>query len=240
MPSKRDEGLVLRQAALIAGVAYLLMPVAYAEFHVFPTLLIPGHIEQTVENIATHRTLFIVGMLCHMVTLILDLLIAWALYVLLVPVNKALSLLGAWFRVVYTVIALVSLFKLVTVFRLLTVPYFQTLFGDQQLHAQVQLLLGSVRYEWAMSLVIFGIHLDLVGYLIFRSRYIPKVLGILLIVIGVGWVIYPLKPYLYPRAQIDFIPWAGFAELIFPLWLLIRGWKIQEPTPLEIGSPISR
>jgi len=229
LPQCSPEGLTLRQAALTAGIAYLLMPVTFAEFHVFPTLLVPGHIELTVQNIVAHRTLFVVGMLCHFVTLVLDLIIAWALYVLLLPVNKALSLLTAWFRVVYTLIALVSLFKLATIFRLLTVPYFQTIFGDQQLRAQVQLLLGSFRYEWAMSLVIFGIHLDLVGYLIYRSTYIPKILGVLLVIVGVGWVVYPLKPYLYPNAPFDFIPWAGFGELIFPIWLLIKGWKLKIP-----------
>ena len=228
-PPGRYEGLTLRQAALIAGIAYLLMPVTFAEFHAFPALLIPNHIDQTTQNILAHQTLFVVGMLCHLITLILDVVIAWALYVLFVPVNRALSLLAAWFRLVYTVIAFVGLFKLVTVFRLLTVPNFQIVFGDQPLHAQVQLLLSSFRYEWSMSLVIFGIHLALVGYLICRCSYIRKVLGILLIIVGAGWLIYPLKPYLYPSAPLDFIPWVGFGELVFPLWLVIMGWRIQEP-----------
>ena len=187
-PSSRYEGLTLRQAALIAGFAYLLMPVTFAEFHAFPAILVPNDIDQTTQNILAHRTLFVVGMLCHLVTLILDVVIAWALYVLFVPVNRALSLLTAWFRLVYTVIAFVGLFKLATVYRLLTVPYFQAVFGDQPLHAQVQLLLSSFRYEWSMSLVIFGIHLALVGYLICRSTYIPKALGIVLIIVAAGWL----------------------------------------------------
>jgi hypothetical protein len=155
--------------------------------------------------------------------------IAWALYVLLAPVNRALSLLTAWFRLVYTVIALFGLLNLVTVFRLLHTPDYLTIFGAQQLHAQVQLLLNSSRYDWSMSLVIFGIHLGLLGYLIYRSRYIPKILGILLVIVGTGWVINSLRPYLYPNADLGFIPIAGFGELIFPLWLLIRGWRIKEP-----------
>lgn len=54
-------------------------------------------------------------------------------------------------------------------------------------------------------------------------------------------MIYPLKPYRYPNAQIDFIPWAGFAEYIFPLWLLLRGWRIpesrQRSVPSGVGTP---
>jgi hypothetical protein len=54
----RDEGLTLRQAALIAGFGYLLSPVTYAEFSIYPELVISGNIEQTVQNIATHSGLF--------------------------------------------------------------------------------------------------------------------------------------------------------------------------------------
>jgi hypothetical protein len=76
---------------------------------------------------------------------------------------------------------------------------------------------------------IFGIHLALVGYLICRSSSIPKALGVLLIVVGAGWLVYLLKPYLYPGAPLNFVPWVGFGELIFPLWLIIRGWRIPGP-----------
>ena len=80
------------------------------------------------------------------------------------------------------------------------------------------------------GLVLFGIHLGLLGYLVYRSDYIPKILGILLTVAGLGWLIYCLSPYLYPNADVGFIMITFFGELIFMLWLLVRGWKIQEPT----------
>jgi len=53
-PAKNDQGVTLHQAALVAAVAYLLMPVTYAEFSIMPRLVIPGNIEQTVHNIAAH------------------------------------------------------------------------------------------------------------------------------------------------------------------------------------------
>ena len=228
--ANNDPGLTLRRAALIAGIGYLLMPVSYAEFFVFPKLLIPGDIEQTALNIVAHGRLFGVAILCNLVTLILDVVIAWALYVLLVPVNRSLSLLTAWFRLVYTAVAFVALFHLVTVYRLLTTPVYLTLFGSGPLHALAQLQLNSFRYDWSMSLVIFAIHLILLGYLIFRSGYIPKILGILLVLDGVAWVITSLEPYLYPNAHLEFLFTASFVELLLPLWLVIRGWRIQEPT----------
>lgn len=218
----------MRQAALTAGFAYLFMPVTFAEFYVFPRLLIPTNIEQTVQNITAHGRLFFAAILCNLVTLVLDVVIAWALYVLLAPVNRSLSLLTAWFRLIYTAVALFGLLNLVTVLRLVKTPDYLTAFGSQQLHAQVHLLLNSFRYDWSMGLLIFGIHLCLLGYLIHRSSYIPKILGLLLFIVGLSWEISSLRPYLYPNANLGFIWNIGFGELIFPLWLVIRGWKIQE------------
>ena len=133
-------------------------------------------------------------------------------------------------------IALFSLLNLTTVNRLLHTPDYLTAFGSGPLHAQVMLLLNSYRYDWSMSLIIFGIHLGLLGYLIYRSDYIPKIIGILLVIDGLCWVINPLKPYLYPHAHLGFFFPMSFFELILPLWLLIRGWKIQEPIAQRLGG----
>jgi hypothetical protein len=228
-PSDHNDGLTLRQAALIAGFGYLLSPVTTAEFSIMPKLVIPGNIEQTVQNISAHQGLFVVAILCYLITFIEDIVIAWALFYLLAPVNRSLSLLTAWFRLIYTAVVLVGWLNLVTVFRLLNTPDYLIAFGSQQLHAQVKLLLASFRYDWSMSLVIFGIHLILLGYLIYRSGYIPKIIGILLVIDGLGWVIDSLQAYLYPNARLGFLFITFFGELVFMLWLLIRGWKIKQP-----------
>ena len=225
----RGEGLTLRQAALIAGFGYLLGPVTYAEFSIYPKLVIPTNIEQTVQNIAAHQGLFAAAILCYLVEFIEDIVIAWALYFLLVPVNRAVSLLTAWFRLMYTAVALFGMLKLVTVFHMVNTPDYLAAFGSSTLHAEVKLLLGTFRDDWSIGLVLFGIHLILLGYLIYRSGYIPKVLGILLIVDGLGWLVDSLQPYLYPNAHLKYLFIAFFGEVFLMLWLLIRGWKIQEP-----------
>ncbi len=234
-PAHRDQGMTLRQAALVAGLGLLTMAIAapFAEFIVYKKLLIPGDIEETVRNILAKRGLFLAGLFAYLITFICDVLVAWALYVLLAPTNRSVSLLTAWFRLVYTAIALFAMLKLVTVFRLLHTPDYLTLFGSDQLHAQVRLLLDSFRYEWSMGLVFFGIHLGLLGSLVYRSGYIPRILGIVLAIAGLGWLIYELSPYFFPNADLGFIMITFFGELIFMLWLLVRGWTLQEPT----GSP---
>lgn len=242
-PTHRDQGMTLRQAALVAGLGLLTMAIAapFAEFIVYKKLLIPGDIEETVRNILAKRGLFLAGLFAYLITFICDVLVAWALYVLLAPTNRSVSLLTAWFRLVYTAIALFAMLKLVTVFRLLHTPDYLTLFGSDQLHAQVRLLLDSFRYEWSMGLVFFGIHLGLLGSLVYRSGYIPRILGILLAIAGLGWLIYELSPYFFPNADLGFIMITFFGELIFMLWLLVRGWTLQEPTgsprPVARGNP---
>lgn len=228
-PANRGEGLTLRQAALIAGFGYLLGPVTYAEFSIYPKLVIPTSIEQTMQNIAAHQGLFAAAILCYLIEFIEDIVIAWALYFLLVRVNRAVSLLTAWFRLMYTAIALFGMLKLVTVFRVVNAPDYTAAFGSGPLHAEVKLLLGTFRDDWSIGLVLFGIHLVLLGCLIYRSGYIPRWLGILLVINGLGWVIDSLQPYIYPNVHLRFLFITFFGEVFLMLWLLIRGWKIQEP-----------
>lgn len=228
VPNRAGE-LTLRQAALVAGFGYLLGPVTYAEFSIYPKLVMPASIEQTVQNIAAHPGLFGLAIVCYLVEFTEDIVIAWALYFLLAPASRALSLLTAWFRLMYTAIAFFGLLKLVAVFRLVNTPDYLTAFGSGPLHAQVKLLLGTFRDDWSMGLVLFGIHLALLGYLIYRSGYMPRWLGVLLVVDGLAWVCDSLHPYLYPNANLKYLFIAYFGEIFLMLWLLIRGWKIQEP-----------
>jgi len=222
----RGEGLTLRQAALIAGFAYL-GPVSYAEFSIYPRLVIVGNIEQTVHNIAAHQGLFAIAIVCYLVEFIEDVVIAWALYYLLVPVNRAVSLLSAWFRLMYTAIAFFGMLKLVAVFDLVTSPDYASAFGTGPLQAQIKMLLGTFRDDWSIGLVLFGIHLVLLGILIYRSRYIPRWLGVLVVVDGGGWFISSLQPYLYPHINLRFLFVTYFGEIFLMLWLLIRGWGLQ-------------
>jgi len=224
------EGITLRQAALVAGVAYLLNPVSYAEFSIYPKLVVASNADQTVQNISAHLGLFAAAIICYVISFIGDIVIAWALYVLLAPVNRALSLLAAWFQLAYAAVALCAVFGLLEVYNLLATPYYLTVFGSVQLHAQIWLLLHSFHFTWSMSLIVFGIHLVLLGYLIFHSGYIPWILGIAVFVAGLGWMIAGFGAYVLPNANLDFTFITAFGEVLFILWLWIRGWKVQEPS----------
>jgi hypothetical protein len=241
-PATPTQGITLRQAALTAGVAYLLNPVAFAEAHAYSLLIIPNNMPQTVQNIAAHRGLFVAVILCYLVSFILDIVLAWALYHLLAPVNRALSQLTAWFRLIYAAVALCATLNLTTLFTLLNTPDYLKVFGPPQTYAQVRALLVAFRSGWSISLLVFGMHLVLLGYLMFRfsylsnilagkvSRIAARILGILLLIDGLAWILNSLAPYFFPNTDLFTFLFPAFCgEIVFMLWLLIAGWRIQEP-----------
>jgi hypothetical protein len=221
----------LRHAAIIAGTGLLVMVIAapFSELFAYPKIVVPGNAQQTVSNIAAKKTLFISCIFGYLITFILDIVVAWALLILLKPVNKNLSLLAAWLRLAYSIIAMVALLDLVSVLRLVTHPGYRNIFDSTQLASEVMLLLGVFRDQWHFALILFGIHLCLLGYLVARSVYIPWFIGVLIIVSGIGYLLTAIRPYLLPGVNLDFAKYTFYGELVFMLWLLIKGWRIKEP-----------
>jgi hypothetical protein len=220
----------LGKAALITGLGLLIMALAapFAELYVYPRLVIPGTAAETVQNILTKKTLFTSAIVGRLIAFLCDVWVVWALYILLKPVDENLSLLTASFRLVYTAIALVALLDLVTVSGLLSAS--NSLAGSRpvQLVAQVMLLPTTFRSHWYFGLLFFRIHLGLLGYLVFRSNYNPKIVGVLLIIAGLGYLLSNLKPFLFPEIHLGFAEYTIYGELIFMLWLLIKGARIKE------------
>jgi Domain of unknown function (DUF4386) len=218
------------RAALIAGIGLLVMAIAapFAELYVYPKLIVPGNAAETVQNIMANRVLFTAGMFGYLIAFLCDVLVAWALYLLLKPVNENLSLLTAWFRLVYTVIALIALLNLVTVLRLVNPSNPSAIAQPDLLQAQVMFSIQAFKSHWYFGLLFFGIHLGLLGYLVFVSKYIPRILGVLLVIAGVGYMLTTLKPYVFPGLNLDFAEYTFYGELIFMVWLLVRGPRIKE------------
>jgi hypothetical protein len=225
----------LSSAALIAGLSLLVMAIAapFAEMYVLPKLIVEGNAAETTRNLLSNLALFRAGVFGYVLTFICDLLAAWALYVLLKPVNESLSLLTAWLRLVYTVIAIVALTNLVSILRILNAPDSMAVLGPDQFYADVHHSLSAFKNSWDFGILFFGLHLGLLGYLVFRSTYIPKIVGIFLIITGSGYLLNSLKPFLFPDLTIDFAMYTFIGEVIFMFWLIIRGPRIKEPALSE-------
>ncbi len=219
----------LRKAALIAGFGLVAMTIfaVAAIYFIFPKFIIPGNATITANNIIADEMLFRIGIGCLIIVAILDVLVAWALFVFLEPVNRNISCLAAWFRFIYATILGVALFNYANVLQLLSGADYLSALETDQLHAEMMLSLYAFDDGWAIGLVFFGLHLGLLGYLIFKSDYMPKILGIVLIVAGFGYLIDNFGILLLSNYNLGIATFVGWGELLLMFWLLLKGRKIE-------------
>ncbi len=226
----RSSEISLGKAGLIAGIGILIMvlTVPFAEFKIFPNLIDYKNPEVTANNILNNQSLFTVGIFLNFITIICDIIVAWALYIFLKPINKSLSLLVAWFRLIYAGIYLIALLNLIKVLNLLTADKYFVATDQNQIYDQILFFMKSFGNEMSFGLILFGIYLGVLGYLVLRSNYIPKILGWILILAGIGYFISYSGRFLFPDINTEILMITFFGELIFMLWLLIKGRKIQQ------------
>lgn len=225
-----NKDISLSKAAIIAGIGLLLMTltVPFAEFKILPDLVNPNSASETAFNITSHILLFNVAIFLIFITIVCDIIVAWALYVFLKPVNRNLSLLTAWFRLLYTGVYLVAITNLVKVFTLTKGSSYFLTNSPEHISEFMLFYIKSYKYEWFLGLVLFGFYLILLGFLVLKARYVPKIMGWLLVIAGLGYVIGHLKVFLYPEINTSFSMFTALGELVFMLWLLIRGSRIKE------------
>jgi Domain of unknown function (DUF4386) len=228
-----------RQVAMIAGLGLLIMAIIafFASFSVIQGLVVPEDAAKTVSNIMANQLLFRFGIAGFVVVLICDVLVAWALYIFLKPVNQSLSLLAAIFRLVYTAIFGVVLLQLSNALQWLQGATHLSASSVEQLQAQVMMSLESFQYGWQIALVFFGCHLLVLGYIVMKSSYVPKVLGVLLLVAGFAYTLDGFAHFLlvnYADYKTLFLlmvaPSAIIGELSLCFWLLFKGGKVQQVT----------
>ena len=220
----------------IAGSGYLIIFITgvFANFFVLENFIIPGDAAATANNIMADILLFRAGILSFIIMVVFDVVLAWALYVLLKPVNKHLSLLSGWLRLVNSTIFGIALVHLFDVLQILGGGEFLNAFSPDQLHAQVMLSFGLFNTTWLIGLMFFGLHLWVLGYLIYRSGYIPKVIGVLLFIAGIGYLVDSFAQFMLTSytdykdifMMIVIVP-GVVGELSLTIWLLLKGVKNQ-------------
>jgi hypothetical protein len=219
----------LRKAAFVAGLGVLLMAltVPIVEFYIFPKLVDFKNPSQTIQSISQHTKLFSTAIFIHFITVICDVVVSWALYIFFKPVNKNLSLLSAWFRLVYTAFNIAALLNLIQILSFLKSGANFTSIHSDQMPGYILHNLNSFNLQWRFGLVFFGIYLLLLSYLIFRASYVPNIVGAFLIIAALGYLIDDLKYFFYPNFDTGFLWFTFFGELVFMFWLLIKGSRIQ-------------
>ena len=212
--------------AKTAGVLLLISFVAggFGEFYAPNELIVSGDATATANNIHTSTTLFRWGFAAYLVEAVCDISLALVLYVLLKPVRKDVALLAAFFGLVST-----STFAFAELFYYAALPIlggadYLKAFSPDQLNSLALLSLKLYGYGGGIFMVFYGIATALRGYLVFQSGYLPKFLGILLVLSGAGFVIKNFLLVLAPAYAYDyFLLPTPITVLALIVWLLVKG-----------------
>jgi Domain of unknown function (DUF4386) len=233
-----DPNRSIRTASLTAGIALLLIS-ALAGFGYFVAvkgLVTPGDPAQTAKDITESSGVFRLGIVSLYLVIPLDIVIAWALYRVFSPVSKSLSMLAAGLRIAFAVVFMVAISQLVDVLRLLNDDYL-AVFSPEQLHAQVLLAINAFSDVWHAGLFLFGLHLLIIGYLAFKSGYVPKLIAVLVAIDGLSYAVDTFGTVLSPGPWTDTATFTFIGELLLGLWLVIRGPRLTVTEPGAHNRP---
>jgi hypothetical protein len=218
------DAVAIRTASTTAGVGLLLMSAfaGFGKFVALDGLVTEGNAAQTAKDIVASQGLFRLGIASLILVVALDVVIAWALYRVFSPVNKSLSILAASLRLVYVGVFMVAIAQLPGVLRILTDDGDRAVFSSHQVNALASLGLAAFTDIWYVSQFLFGLHLLIVGYLSYRSGYIPRMLGVLLVIAGLGYATDSLGATLSQDPWTAVSSFTFLGEFLLALWLLIR------------------
>ena len=223
--SKASPGLKAR----IAGVLYLITGWAYsfADGSVRGKLVAVDDAAATAHNILTHETLYRLGFAAELISAVGYIVFTLLLFELFKPVSRSISLLAAFFSLAGCIAqALSSLFHLAPLVVLGGAQYL-SVFTVEQLQALALMFLKLRVQATSIYMVFFGCYCFLIGYLVFRSAFLPRILGVFYAFAGLTYQAFlsqPLASYLFPYLL---APAGALGELSLMLWLIVFGVNVQ-------------
>ena len=229
----------LNKTARMAGFLYLVYIVTHIISDVWrDSFIVSGDAATTVDNIMTRAGLFTVTAVGDLLAAALFFLSAWALYFLLKPVNKDLALLFLLLNLVGVAIQCSSDFFLFAIQSLMNGSDYLSVFQVSQLQSLAMVFLDLREKGFLIAQLFFGAWLFPLGYLVYKSGFLPKILGIVLMVHCFTWLSTFFQSFLFPGfTAITYVSWplGFFAEFGLTLWLLIMGAKEEQKLP-ELNS----
>jgi hypothetical protein len=231
-----------RNVAFAAAFSLLFIALLapFAHFGVLQTLVVPADAAATTNNILASAGLFRAGIAAFLIVAILDIVVAWGLYVLLRPVNESLALLVAWLRVVYAAVFAYALVNLLDVAQLLQRTN-ATAGPAAQIQAQVASSIASFSNGWDLALAIFGLHLVGLGALLFRSVAFPRFLGALVVLAGAGYLADSFGAILVPDYALTVSVFTFVGEALLIAWLFkfaVSGTRSIESPRTIASAPV--
>jgi hypothetical protein len=229
-----------KNLARIAGLFYLIVIATglFSEVFVRQALRVSEDALATAQNIQSHEMLYRWGFVADLINFVAGLPAVLLIYVLFKRVNKFLLQLALILVVLQTAIVAVNLLNQVSPLLLLSKDTYLKTFQPNQLATLSLLSLNIQAQGYAIGLVFFGFYCMLAGYVIFTSRMIPKLFGVLYMISGLGYLInsftmFLSKGFANPLFIYLAIP-IFIGELSLCLWLLIRG--VDNTKQIQIGN----
>jgi hypothetical protein len=218
------------KTARIAGFLYLLMfPLGvFGILYVPNILIVPGDAAATASNIMANELLFRLSIVSALLTQVDTILVVLLLYKLLKPVNKNYAVLMVIFILVAAPIAMLNELNQFAVLLLLSGADYLTVFTADQLQALAPVFLDLHEYGINIAGIFWGLWLFPMGYLVFKSSYIPRIIGVLLIIGCLGYMIDFVTFFFFPNFDVVISEFTFLGELLLPLWLLIKGVNVEQ------------
>jgi hypothetical protein len=214
----------IKRTARFAGFLYLVVFLLgiFGELFVRQGLYLPENAGVTASNLMASDSLFRLSLVTDLVRQAVLVLLPLVLYRILKPVSKGAAAVMAVFALVTVPIAMVTLlFQFAALLPLSGAGYLNA-FDAEQLHAQMMYFFGLNQYGVYIA-QFFGFWVSLLGFLVFKSGFLPRILGILLIIAGLGYLVDAVLFLLFPGIGVTISLFTFWGEAIFALWLLIMG-----------------
>jgi hypothetical protein len=221
-----------RKTARMAGLFYLIFVLTTVlATYIRGRFIVSGDAAATATNIMGSELFFRIGFVTELVSAVFFVLAAWALYMLLKPVNRNLALLFLLLNLGGVAVECLNALNLFAALQFLSGANYLNVFQTGQLQAMAMSSLNLYTSGFLIAQIFFSAWLLPLGYLVYKSRFLPRPLGLLLILDFFGNLSWFLQFFLlpdygilaYPGNAISFV-----AEISLTLWLLIMGVKEQK------------
>lgn len=226
------ENISEKKYARIAGVLYLVIIICagFSQGAIRESVMVSGDSFATAENILGSSYLFRIALIADLVAFMSDIGVSILLYYLLKPVSQILSLVAASFRLIaHPAIGSLNLLNHFAALRVLESPSLTNVYSMDELFVVSNFFMEAHFVGYLIAGALFGIHCLILGYLLYKSDWFPKIIGVLLGIAGIGYLTESFGFMLIPEHKSLFAVIvgisAGIGEITLCLWLLIKGVK---------------
>src|SRR5258708_27764298 len=212
--------------ARVAAILYLLPFAPFSLVYVPSRLVVSGDAAVTVSNITASESLFRLGIASNLLSQMCFIFVSLLLYQLLKPVNKNVALLMVILNLVGVPIVMLNELNRLAVLLILGNAH-MTVFTPDQIHALVPFFLNLHALGLNIAGIFWGLWLFPMGYLVYKSGFLPRILGVLLMIGCFGYLIQSFAAILLPNLDVSIVLITALSELLLALWLLIRGVNVE-------------